>query len=137
MIPEALATLTLVASALAGPQGATVVCDTSLQPQDWGFADVRGRIIYVRPDLCDALMDASDVNGAHASRLGQAALTLAHEAAHTRGIPDERQADCWALKHVPVIAELLNWSDTKTATVTRYARAWDQLAEHPCHSLTH
>lgn len=114
--------VTEVASMLTGRPGTQVVPDVSAQPEDWGYADIPGNIIHLRPDLAALL---NDVTVGQPFQVARAVLLYCHEARHVRGTRSERIAELWALHHVYVVSRLLGAPPARARAINRWAPYWD------------
>jgi hypothetical protein len=94
---SAIDTVTEAASSLVGAP-VTVAC-VDLSEEWWGSAEVGGSHMELDHDVCAVLAASPRLyRGRYMSpSSGASVLTLAHEAAHLRGVIDEREADCFAI----------------------------------------
>jgi len=127
--------LTNAASALVG-RPVQVVCSVEAQPEDYGYADIAGSIIHVRPWVCGnlELLAAGYIplSGGATRATAEAALVLAHEAGHLRLGLDERKAECFGLGSIHRLVRLLGAGLRQTTSLVRYARQADQASADPC-----
>lgn len=85
----ALHILTLIVSAMAGGQPATVHCQSDM---GYAMAYTAGRHVYLNETICRDLGNATVPNAS------LSAYYVAHEMAHLRGETREGWADCEALR---------------------------------------
>lgn len=100
MPAQAIDTLTGVASSLVDAP-VTVAC-VELSEEWWGAAEIGGSHIELDHDVCAVLAASPRLyRGRYMlPSSGASVLTLAHEAAHLRGVADEREADCFAISNL-------------------------------------
>lgn len=89
------------ASSLVGAP-VTVACVDLSEQGWWGAAEVGVPHIELDQDVCAVLAVSPRLSRGLDLRptSGAAVLTLAHEAAHVRGVKDEREADCYAVSNL-------------------------------------
>ena len=89
------------ASSLVGAP-VTVACVDLSEQGWWGAAEVGVAHIELDHDVCGVLAMSPRLSRGRYLRpsSGAAVLTLAHEAAHVRGVVDEREADCYAMSNL-------------------------------------
>lgn len=77
----------------------TVACEDLSEQEWWGAAEVGVPHIELDHDVCAVLAASPRLYRGRYVRpsSGASVLTLAHEAAHVRGITNEREADCFAI----------------------------------------
>jgi len=89
------------ASSLVGAS-VTVACEDLSEQGWWGAAEAGVPHIELDRDVCAVLAASPRLYRGRYLRpsSGASVLTLAHEAAHVRGITDEREADCFAISNL-------------------------------------
>jgi hypothetical protein len=117
-------TITGTASALVGGE-VTVACDDLAQYGWWGAAEVGVPHIQLDHDVCAVLASAPRLRPGHLLRpsSGASVLTLAHEAAHVRGVEDEREADCFGMANLHRTALALGYRATQLPRLDAQALA--------------
>ena len=119
-------TVLKVASMLTGKQGTVVTSDMSAQPECYGYADIRGKIVHMRGYLIAMLNHLEPVQPYQGAL---AVLIFSHEARHVRGAKDEGTAWRWAVGHAYVVARLLGaskgWADRMRPWTKIWARRWE------------
>jgi hypothetical protein len=120
----AASTVAGTASALVGGE-VTVVCEDLAQFGWWGAAEVGVPHIELDNDVCAVLASAPRLSRGHLLRpsSGASVLTLAHEAAHVRGIEDEREADCFGIANLHRTALALGYRETQLPRLDTQAQA--------------
>ena len=101
MPAQAIDSVTGTASSLVGAP-VTVACEDLSEQEWWGAAEVGVPHIELDLEVC-ALLAATPrlYRGRYLGpSSGASVLTLAHEAAHVRGVTDEREADCFAIANL-------------------------------------
>jgi hypothetical protein len=112
------------ASSLVGGE-VTVACEDLAQHGWWGAAEVGVPHIQLDYDVCAVLALAPRLRRGHLLRpsSGASVLTLAHEAAHVRGVEDEREADCFAMTNLHRAALALGYGATQLPRLDAQAQA--------------
>jgi hypothetical protein len=112
------------ASSLVGGE-VTVECEDLSEYNWWGAAEVDVPHIELDDDVCAVLAAAPRLRRGHLLRpsSGASVLTLAHEAAHVRGVEDEREADCFGMAHLHQAALALGYSATQLPRLDAQAQA--------------
>ena len=112
------------ASSLVGGE-VTVACVDLSQHGWWGAAVVGVPYIQLDHDVCAVLALAPRLRRGHLLRpsSGASVLTLAHEAAHVRGVEDEREADCFGIANLHRAALALGYRATQLPRLDAQARA--------------
>lgn len=125
----AASTVTATASALVGGE-VTVACEDLAQFGWWGAAEVGVPHIELDHDVCAVLASAPRLRRGHLLRpsSGASVLTLAHEAAHVRGVEDEREADCFGMANLHRTALALGYRATQIPRLHAQAQAVSECA---------
>jgi hypothetical protein len=112
------------ASSLAGGD-VTVACEDLSEYGWWGAAEVGVPNIELDHDVCAVLALAPRLRRGHLLQpsSGASVLTLAHEAAHVRGIEDEREADCFGMANLRRAALALGYGAAQVPRLDAQARA--------------
>jgi hypothetical protein len=112
------------ASSLVGGE-VTVECEDLSEYDWWGATEVGVPHIELDYDVCAVLAAAPHLRRGHLLRpsSGASVLTLAHEAAHVRGVEDEREADCFGMAHLHRAALALGYSATQLPQLDAQAQA--------------
>ena len=121
------------ASRIAG-KPVTVRCDESgrrvgiIQHAD-GAAVVGGDLAFLTPERCLDLYRLAFKGEVRGSRTGRAVAVLAHEAWHLRGVRDEGETECLALRSGVELGRRLGLSQETAGELMR-----QQRAENPLHA---
>ena len=107
---------------MTGRSDAAVVSDVSVQPSDYGYADISGGIIHLRGYLLAML---NDPERAQPYQAALAVLIFCHEARHVRGTQNERVAERWAVAHAYRAARLLGASEQWSRAMLRWIPYWN------------
>ena len=112
------------ASTLVGGE-VTVACEDLAQAGWWGAAEVGVAHIELDHEVCAVLAAAPQLRRGHFLRpsSGASVLTLAHEAAHVRGVEDEREADCYGIANLDRTALALGYRPTQLPRLRTQAQA--------------
>jgi hypothetical protein len=112
------------ASSLVGGE-VTVTCEDLAQSGWWGAAEVGVPHIELDDDVCTVLAAAPSLRRGLLLRpsSGASVLTLAHEAAHVRGVEDEREADCFGIANLDRTALALGYRTTQLPRLRTQAQA--------------
>ena len=112
------------ASSLVGGE-VTVACEDLAQFGWWGAAEVGVPHIQLDHEICAVLAVAPRLRRGYLLRpsSGASVLTLAHEAAHVRGIEGEREADCFGMAHLHQTALALGYRPTQLPRLESQADA--------------
>jgi hypothetical protein len=121
------------ASRIAG-KPVTIRCDESgryvgaIQHAD-GVAAVGGELAFITPERCLDLYRLAFKGEIRGSRTGRAIAVLAHEAWHLRGVRDEGETECNALRSGVELGRRLGLSQETARELMR-----QQRAENPLHA---
>ena len=112
------------ASVLVGGE-VTVVCEDLTQYGWWGAAEIGVPHIQLDHDVCAVLAFAPRLRRGHLLRpsSGASVLTLAHEAAHVRGVEGEREADCFGMTNLHRAALALGYHANQLSRLQAQAAA--------------
>jgi hypothetical protein len=130
---QAEARFSAEASRIAG-KPVTIRCDESgryvgaIQHAD-GVAAVGGELAFITPERCLALYRLAFKGEIRGSRTGRAIAVLAHEAWHLRGIRDEGETECNALRSGVELGRRLGLSQETARELMS-----QQRAENPLHA---
>ena len=117
-------TVAATASSLVGGE-VTVACVDLTQYGWWGAAEVGVPYIELDHDVCAVLASAPRLRRGQLLKpsSGASVLTLAHEAAHVRGIEDEQEADCFGMASLRQTALALGYGATQLPRLQAQAQA--------------
>ena len=137
------ATLDQIASEVAG-KGVAVYCEDDQRPWDqfsysnlgipgaWldGFAPIGGTVVYISPHQCERLHMGLELGyrDAGLAYVTSSIFTLAHEAAHSRGIANEAQAECFSMPLVVPLA-VRYFRVPETISVPRTVSSWKRVGK--------
>jgi hypothetical protein len=112
------------ASSLVGGE-VTVACEDLSEYGWWGAAEVSVPHIELDNEVCAVLAVAPRLRRGHLLQpsSGASVLTLAHEAAHVRGIEGEREADCFGMANLHRAALALGYSAAQVPRLDAQAQA--------------
>jgi hypothetical protein len=117
-------TVDATASSLVGEPTA-VACVDLAQHGWWGAAQPGLAYIQLDHEICSVLASAPRLRRGHDTHpsSGAAVLTLAHEAAHVRGVEDEREADCFGIANLRRTALGIGYRPAQMRTLRAQAHA--------------